>query len=78
MDIGVGVFDVQNEEFDEKHFKPTSSEPIVRVQGMKQEDIEEDSSSSDDGSDDSNLYYEFDSDSEVASHTTKSTSTVNK
>lgn len=44
---------------------------------MKEEDM--DSSSSDgDGSDDSNLYYEFDSDSEVASHTTKSTSTVSK
>ena len=45
---------------------------------MKQEDC--DSSSSDgDGSDDSNLYYEFDSDEgDAASLTTKSTSTINK
>lgn len=79
MEIGVGVYDIHNENFDEKAFKATSSEPIVRVQGMKEEDAEDNSSnSSDDGSDDSNLYYEFDSDSEIASHTTKSTSTVNK
>ncbi len=38
---------------------------------MKEPDS--DDSSSDDGSDDSNLYYEFDSDDEVSSHTTKAT-----
>ena len=71
----MGVYDVNNEDFDEKKFKPSSTEPVVRIQGMKEEDM--DSSSSDgDGSDDSALYYEFDSDAEVASHTTKSTSTM--
>ena len=73
----MGVYDVNNEDFDEKKFKPSSTEPVVRIQGMKGEDMESSSSSDGDGSDDSNLYYEFDSDSEVASHTTKSTSTMN-
>ena len=63
-----------------KNFKPSSKEPVVRIQGIKQENNESDSSSSDgDGSDDSNLYYEFDSDeADSASHTTKSTTTINK
>ncbi len=56
---------------------PQSSEPIVRVQGMKEEAMDSDS---DDGSDDSGLYYEFDSDQEPpnenASSTTKSTFTM--
>lgn len=80
QDIGVGVYDIHNEHFDEKNFKPSSTEPVVRIQGIKQENNESDSSSSDgDGSDDSNLYYEFDSDeADSASHTTKSTTTINK
>ena len=55
-----------NENFNEKDFKPTSSEPVVRIQGMKDEHLpsdEEDSSSSGD----SNLYYEFNSDEGEAS-----------
>jgi len=74
------LYDIHNEHFDEKNFKPSSTEPVVRIQGIKQENNESDSSSSDgDGSDDSNLYYEFDSDeADSASHTTKSTTTINK
>ena len=81
MDIGVGVYDILNDNFNEKDFKPSSSEPVVRVQGMKNEDMpDEHQSSEDEGgrSDDSNLYYEFNSDediSEAMSATTKSTLT---
>ena len=55
-----------NENFNEEEFKTPlgkSSEPIVRVQGMPYEMADSDDSLSDgDGSDDSNLYYEFNSD----------------
>lgn len=80
QDIGVGVYDILNENFNEEEFKTPlgkSSEPIVRVKGMPNEMVDSEDSSSDDGSDDSNLYYEFNSDSDdrsdVQSHTTKST-----
>ena len=75
----MGVYDIMNENFNERDFKPSSSEPVVRIKGMKDEHLpsdEEDSSSSGD----SNLYYEFNSDegeaSEQMSSTTKSTSTA--
>jgi len=29
MDISVGVYDILNENFNEKDFKPSSTEPIV-------------------------------------------------
>ena len=62
----MGVYDIMNENFNERDFKPTSSEPVVRIQGLKEEHLpsdEEDSSSSGD----SNLYYEFNSDEGEAS-----------
>ena len=66
---------MQNENFKDKDFKPTSTEPMIRVQGM----MEGTSDSSDDGSDDSNLYYEFNSDSEMSDVASISTmSTTNK
>jgi hypothetical protein len=67
------VYDIQNEHFDDKQFKPSSTEPIVRVQGMEGEIGSSDEEGS---SDDSNLYYEFDSNDESAdikSFTTMST-----
>ncbi|TNV86171.1 hypothetical protein FGO68_gene17732 [Halteria grandinella] len=76
MDIGVGLYDVHNEQFDESTFKPGKPiEPIIRVQGMNAPD-QDDDSSSDEGSDDSGLYYQFDSDEEIdkASLTTKAMS----
>lgn len=63
-----------NEDFNPDNFKASSIEPIVRVKGMPNEMVDEDDdSSSDEGSDDSNLFYEFNSDSELESQTTKST-----
>lgn len=74
----MGLYDIMNEDFNEKDFKAgPAGEPVIRVQGMHQdmEGVEEESSS-EDGSDDSNLYYQFDSDDdqgEASSFTTKST-----
>ena len=78
QDIGVGVYDVNNEDFDASKFQPTSTRPIVKFNGL-----EEESDSDDDGSDDSNLYYEFNSDreeslTETNSITTKATSVKNQ
>ena len=67
---------MNNENFDEKTFKPSSTRPIVRFHGLVENENESNSSSDDDDSDDSNLYYEFNSDSEnvdSASLTTKAT-----
>ena len=74
----MGVYDILNENFNEKDFLPKSSEPIVRVQGMKDEHLPSDDDESSSG--DSDLFYEFGSDeggeaSEQMSVTTKSTST---
>lgn len=77
QDIGVGLYDVHNEQFDEAKFQPGKPiEPIIRVQGMNAPE-QDDSSSSDEGSDDSNLYYQFDSEEEIdkASLTTMAQST---
>ena len=63
---------MQNDNFDEKTFQPSSTRPIVRFTGLEEN---EDNESSEE-SDDSNLYYEFNSDSENtdnASSTTKDT-----
>lgn len=68
----MGLYDINNENFNEKDFKGGSVEPIIKVKGMMEPESDDDSSS-DEGSDDSNLYYEFNSDDEVSSHTTKST-----
>ena len=51
-----------NEDFNEKNFKPSSVEPMIRVQGMNA-DLD-DSSSSDDSDDSDHLYYNFDSSDE--------------
>ena len=67
-----------NENFNEKDFIAKSSEPIVRVKGMKEENMPSDEDESSSG--DSDLFYEFNSDegeaTEQMSVTTKSTSTV--
>ena len=42
------------------------------------DDMIDENESSSDGSDDSNLFYEFNSDSEVGSHTTKATNQTDK
>ncbi|CDW83482.1 UNKNOWN [Stylonychia lemnae] len=78
MDIGVGVYDVNNENFDEKNFKPSSTRPIVRFNGLIENEEDGDDSSSDDGSDDSNLYYEFNSDSENTDAASLTTIATNK
>ena len=80
MDIGVGVYDILNDNFNEKEFQPRSTEPVVRVMGMKKEDMpsEEGEGSQEERSDDSKLYYEFNSEEEISegmSATTKSTFT---
>lgn len=31
MDIGVGVYDIHNDNYDEKNFKASSTEPVVRI-----------------------------------------------
>lgn len=65
------MYDILNEDFNEKNFIPTSTQPVVRIEGMDGSD-----DSDNDGSDDSDLYYEFNSDSEqmdIESHTTRST-----
>ena len=60
----MGVYDILNENFNERDFKPTSTEPIVRVQGMKDENLPSEDESS---SGDSDLFYEFNSDEGDAS-----------
>ena len=60
----MGVYDILNEIFNDRDFKPTSTEPIVRVQGMKDENLPSEDESS---SGDSDLFYEFNSDEGDAS-----------
>ncbi len=55
QEIGVGVYDILNEDFDEKTFKPSSTVPIVRLNGLEESSEE---------SADSDLFYEFNSESE--------------
>eukprot|EP00347_Sterkiella_histriomuscorum_P007590 403348336 len=73
MDIGIGVYDINNENFDEANFQASSTRPIVKFNGLQEADS---SSEDEDDSDDSNLYYEFNSDDENmdnASSVTKDT-----
>lgn len=64
-----------NPDFNESSFKPSSTEPIIKVSGMN---ADLDSSDEDSGEDSSHLYYEFNSSSdtdnmEISSMQTKST-----
>lgn len=65
-----------NEEFDEKTFKPSSTVPLVRLVGRHNGDalIQDNEDAEDSSSADSDLMYEFNSESEShASFTTKAT-----
>ena len=56
----MGVYDILNPDFNPATFKPSSTEPIVKVQGMNNE-IASSSDEGDDSSDSDHLYYEFNS-----------------